>query len=418
MAKLFACIISQDLKQDKTSLLNIAVNFSYSIELIDDGIIFDISGLERLMGNRENIAQKILTELRENNISGRVAIAENVDTSILIAREKKDVADALPLEFQQLPLRSLHIEKDRLNVFEDLGIHNIKQLLDIPREELISRYGKQFQDVIDVIEQKGPSLLTPNVREKQVSWAYELDFPVEDFEQLLFLLNHGLGEIFGQVDHFGFSTEHLDIVFKLRSKAEKAYEIKTSFPTLEQPFWLKLLNLRISLDAPEAGIVGLKVTAHFTKPRPAQPGLYAVTRPQAESLLLTTNKLKKLVGEDNVGIPVLLDQRLNKAFAIDAQTLPTGKERTGTRSDRPIIAFTYFDPPIRAQVLVRDKRLIFLRTDHFSGRVLEYSGVWRASSKWWDSSWKAQEWDVEIETGGVYRLCKVNKEWFLGGEYD
>ncbi len=418
MAKLFACIISEDLKRDKASLLNVAANFSYSIEVIDDGILFNVSGLERLMGKRETIAQKILAELRENNISGSIAIAENIDTAILLARRKKDIADPLQQEFQQLPLRSLQIEKDTLNVFEDLGIQNIKQLLDIPREELISRYGKQFQDVIDVVEQKGASLLTPNVQEDQVSWAYELDFPVEDFEQLLFLLNHGLGELFSRVDHYGFSTEQLDIAFKLRSKPEKTYEIKTSFPTLERAFWLKLLNLRISLDAPEAGIVGVKVTAHFTKPRPAQPGLYAVTRPQPESLLLTANKLKKLVGEENVGIPVILDQRLNKAFAIDAEKLPKGKERIEARSNKPVIAFSYFDPPIRVEVLVRDKRLIFLRADHFSGRVLQYSGVWRASSKWWDRSWKAQEWDIEIENGGVYRLCKVNNEWFLGGEYD
>jgi hypothetical protein len=69
-------------------------------------------------------------------------------------------------------------------------------------------------------------------------------------------------------------------------------------------------------------------------------------------------------------------------------------------------------------VLVRDARLIFLKTREFSGHVTEYSGVWRANSKWWDKSWKTQEWDVEVETNGVYRLCKVSKEWFVLGEYD
>ena len=291
-------------------------------------------------------------------------------------------------------------------------------MLDIPREELIGRYGRKFQDVIDVIEQKGSSLLTPNVKENQVSWAYELDFPVEDFEQLIFLLNHGLDKLFGEVAHHGFSTEHLDVSFKLSNKTAKAYEIKTSFPTLEKAFWLKLSNLRISLDPPESEIVSVTVVAHFTKPRPSQRGLYAVSRPEPESLLLTVNKLKKLVGEDNVGVPVILNQRLAEAFGLDADKLPQGKERLETHVENSIIAFSYFHPPIQAEVLVRDSRLIFIRTEYFSDRVTEYSGVWKTNSRWWDKSWKTQEWDVEVENNGVYRLCKVGKDWFLAGEYD
>ena len=162
----------------------------------------------------------------------------------------------------------------------------------------------------------------------------------------------------------------------------------------------------------------MTVVLYFTKPRPSQRGLYAVSRPEPESLLLTVNKLKKLVGEDNVGIPVLLDQRLPEPFALDASKLPEGKESLEIRSENSIIAFSYFNPPIPAEVLVRDKRLIFLRTQYFSGRVQEYSGVWKANSRWWDHAWKTQEWDVEIENNGVYRLCKIAKEWFLAGEYD
>src|SRR5207253_1986435 len=123
------------------------------------------------------------------------------------------------------------------------------------------------------------------------------------------------------------------------------YEIKTSFPTFDKTFWLKLINLRVSLDPPEAAIVSVNVVAHFTRPRPDQKGLYAASRPEPESLLLTVNKLKKLVGEENVGIPVLLDQRLSEAFALDAEKLPQGKEMIEVRAEKAIIAFTYFHPP-------------------------------------------------------------------------
>ena len=320
--------------------------------------------------------------------------------------------------FQQLPLHELDIDEDTLNVLNELGIKSVEQMLDIPREELISRYGREFQHVIDVIEQKGSSLLTPNVKESNVSWAYELDFPVEDFEQLIFLLNHGMDKLFGEVAHQGFSTEHLDVSFKLNDKTARAYEIKTSFPTLDKAFWLKISNLRISLDPPASEITSVKVVAHFTKPRPAQAGLYGVSRPEPESLLLTINKLKKLVGENNVGVPVLLDQRLAEAFELDPEKLPQGKEKLETHVENAVIAFSYFHPPLRAEVLVRNNRLVYIRTADFKGFVTEYSGVWKTNSRWWDKSWKTHEWDVEVENNGIYRLCMVGKDWFLAGEYD
>jgi len=435
MSKLYACIISNT---DQRALIAIADRFSYSIETLEDGILFEVSGLERLIGKPEKIGQKILCELRLADLPGSVGVAGTVEAATLLARQESNTVRSLhlPDTFSQLQLDGLAIEEDTLNVFNDLGLHHVEDLLAIPEAELIDRYGCEFESVVRAIRQKGDRLLTPNVKENSVSWSYELDHAVEDFEQLIFILNHGLDILFRRVAYYGLSTEHLDISFRLSNKTKRRYEIKTSFPTLERSFWLKLINLRVSLDPPEAGIVSLDVVSFFTKPRPSQRGLYAVSRPEPESLLLTVNKLKKLVGEENVGIPVLLDQRLARPFALDADSLPVGQylqnpARQQGRNDQctglalpygqasaAIVAFSYYRPPHIAEVLVRDGRLVFVKTRSFSGRVKEYSGVWRANSKWWDTPWKTQEWDIEIESGGVYRLCKAGEEWFVVGEYD
>ena len=417
MSKLYACITSD--KADRDMLVSIARQFSYSIETLEDGILFDVAGLQRLIGGPDQIAQNILEHLKANNIAGNVAVAETVDTAMLLSRQKRGLNHtvASPAEFQKLPLRELDIENDSLGIFSDLGIHSIEDLQQIPKDDLVNRYGKEFYRVLDVIEQKHKSFITPNIKESSVAWRYELDFAVDDVGQLIFILNHGLDDLFGQIAHYGLSTEQLDIGFKLNDRTTRSYEIKTSFPTLDKTFWLKLVNLRVSLDPPQAAITAVSVTAHFTKPRPTQKGLYAVSRPEPESLLLTVNKIKNLVGNENVGTPVMLDERLAKPFTLDADKLPQGKEGSDAAAD-PVIAFNYFHPPIRAEVLVRDSRLVFIKTQFFSGHVTEYSGVWKSSSKWWDRSWKTQEWDVEVENQGVYRLCKVDKEWFLAGEYD
>ena len=501
--KLYSCIISPDITRDKATLIAVAKQFAHTIEAIEDGILFDVSGLERLVGKPDRVAQKILGEMQRQNIAGNVAVADTVDTAMLLARctsprvNKGDTANlnvsplltrglVQPDMFEQLPLADLEIERDTLNVFNELGIRSVKDLLAVPHDDLVERYGKSFQDVIDVLEQKGRSFVTPNIKENSAAWKFDLDQPVEDFGQLIFVVNHGLERLFTEVGHHGFSTEQLNISFRLSNKGTRDYEIKTSFPTLERVFWLKLVNLRISLDPPEATIVGVRVVSYFTKPRPAQRGLYAVSRPEPESLLLTVNKLKKLVGEENVGVPVLLNQRLAMPFKLDPDTIPdVSTENNAARSvktssrlsrsicgearltedilslpaavpprsanpsggivantlqmvtekhsfsanraaqphvpeqdHRGVIALAYFRPPVRAEVLIREGRLIFVKTHIFSGHVTKYSGMWRANSHWWDRSWRTQEWDIEVENNGVYRLCKVDKEWFLSGEYD
>ena len=420
MPKLYASIISPNAPENRAALRDIARTFSHSIEELTDGILFDVSGLERLIGKREAIAKKILAVMHAAGINGNVAVAETIHTALLLARQNKDVERSIasPEEFRQLPLESLAIENDSLGIFKELGIKNVEELRQIPVDDLINRYGRDFQKIIDMIQEKGTRQIVSNIRDDRVDWSFELDFAVDDFEQLIFVINHGLDALYAEIARRSLSTEHLDIGFKLADKGTRNYEIKTSFPTLDKTFWLKLINLRIALDPPQAAILSVGVTAHFTKPRPNQKGLYAVSRPEPESLLLTVNKLKKLVGENQVGVPLLVNQRTPEPFALDAEKVPQGVENLDTKEEKAVIAFTYFRPPLRAEVLVHASRLVFIKTRNFSGHVKQYSGVWRTNSKWWEGGWRRQEWDIEIENEGVYRLSKGRDEWLVLGEYD
>lgn len=414
-------MISPDVLPDKAALIAVAGEFAHAIEVLADGVLFDVSGLTRLIGNRQAIERNIVKEMQRQDVAGKVAVAENAETAMLLARQKNEGGNALQSnEFADLPLRDLDIQADTLNVFNDLGIHRVRDLLAVPTDELVKRYGREFERVVRTIRQKGDRCVMPNVKETDVSWRYELDFAVEDFEQLIFVTGRGLDKLFARIAYSGLSTEQIDITLNLRKTEAKFYEIKASFPSLEKAFWLKLVNLRIALDPPESEIVSVLLSAHFTRPRPDQRGLYAVSRPEPESLLLTVNKLKKLVGETDVGVPVLLNQRLSRPFALDANAIPKGNGISIPQSAlrNASIAFNYFRPMIRASVVVRDGRLAHLKTRHFSGRVVEYSGVWRTNSRWWERPWSVEEWDVEVENHGVYRLAKTRSEWFLVGEYD
>lgn len=112
---------------------------------------------------------------------------------------------------------------------------------------------------------------------------------------------------------------------------------------------------------------------------------------------------------------------MEKAFAV-TPPLSLVAESDGIAAKpflpRPVIVFTFFRPPIHAEVLIRDDRLVYIRSRLFAGYITNFSGVWKGNSHWWGRRWKTHEWDIEIEAGGIYRLCKAKGEWFLVGEYD
>ncbi|CAN5638556.1 hypothetical protein BH24ACI3_BH24ACI3_09810 [soil metagenome] len=224
MSRLCACIVSPNSDQDREALISVAHQFSYMLETLEDGILFDVSGLERLIGDPNQITANINAELQRKNIRGSVGIASTREAAALLARQNAAANTACNTAdtFRQLPLSGLPIERDTLNVLRELSITKIEDLLRLPSEELIGRYGQEFRYILDIVQQNGTALLAPNVKNDRVAWDFSLNSPVEDFEQLIFLLNHGLEKLFEQVAHCGHSSEHLGLCFNLRDRAQKS----------------------------------------------------------------------------------------------------------------------------------------------------------------------------------------------------
>ena len=402
-----------------TDLVDLARQFSHRVETIENGVLFDVSGMHNRIGSPAQIAGRIAQKLAAKNIDANVAVAANAQTAVLYARSRPGVTVVEDKIHQRLPLESLGIDQDTLNVFHALGLEDSADLKKVPEAELLARYGPEFRQVIDLINQNGVHVLTPNLKENHVSWSYDLDFPVDNFERLIFILGHGLGKILEETAYFGFSSEQIDIALKLDDKTTAEYSIKLSFPTMDKAFWMKLINLRIGNDPPPCEIVSIKLACHFARQRAIARGLFSATRPEPESLLLTIDKIKNIVGAANVGVPVLVDQRLPEAFQLDAEKLPAGKEQKERSEPRPVLALTYFHPPLVADVSIFKGRLMYLRTQHFAGKVTEYGGTWKESSQWWTRRlWERMEWDVELEDRRLYRLMMNNSDWFVTGIYD
>jgi hypothetical protein len=113
MSKLYACIVPEPGVANAPRLTALAEQFSYRIEAAEDGVLFDVSGLENRIGPPGAVAQSILSEMRSRGIAGNLAVAANAQAALVYARGRRGVT-VIEGEVQgpDLPLEALGIEPE------------------------------------------------------------------------------------------------------------------------------------------------------------------------------------------------------------------------------------------------------------------------------------------------------------------
>ena len=78
-----------------------------------------------------------------------------------------------------------------------------------------------------------------------------------------------------------------------------------------------------------------------------------------------------------------------------------------------------YRPPVAADVQVVRHAPTFLASANVRGAIREACGPYRVSGVWWESdAWATEEWDVEMETGELYRLARAGHAWRIEGSYN
>ena len=200
--------------------------------------------------------------------------------------------------------------------------------------------------------------------------------------------------------------------------------------------FLKLLLLDAEMHPPQAAVRSVSIACEPVKPRVLQNGLFVPLAPAPDKLELTLARLAKLVGEDNVGSPTLLDTHRPDAFMMKHFTLDTnvrkrrkaGSSRPRVISNYPSLGFRIFRPPLRAIVQADQgwptQISAWGKQRSVYGKVVNVAGPWRTTGDWWrDDSWARDEWDVTLERSGQQTLYRIYRElktenWFVEGNYD
>jgi protein ImuB len=165
---------------------------------------------------------------------------------------------------------------------------------------------------------------------------------------------------------------------------------------------------------PTGPTVALALTLKPVHPRTVQAGIFLPVTPAPDKLELTLARIRGIVGENNVGIPELLNTHHPHPFQLVKAQPIAGRQPQITSHQ----GFRYFRPPLPATVELEHNRPVRITASGIHGKVLNAAGPWRTSGDWWTTTiWNRDEWDVALSNGSLYRIYS-NPHWFIEGSYD
>ncbi len=425
---MYACIYIPGLGEEQTSALRACAEaFSPNIEFTPEAAILDIRGLRSLYGPPESIGKAIAQ--RVTHMGARVGIASNPHAAMAAARgflgltvippgEEGQVLSSLSLDF--LTHTRDDADDELHTTLVSWGIETFADLAALPENGIAERLGSAGVQLRRLARGMTNRPLVPAKEDLLFKADMELEHALELLEPLLFILSRLLTEVCKSLASHALAANELNLVLDLEKNREYTRTLCLPFATRDAQTFLKLLQYDLSAHPPEAPIVGVHLTATPVHPRVVQGGLFIPLAPQPEKLELTLARIAAIVGQGNAGTPELIDTHRPGAFRLTRFEAKQMDEPGSLTSDEPRLAIRVYRPPLRAKVASPHGYPERVNAYGINGPVCAYAGPWRTSGDWiTQEPWACDEWDVALQTGGVYRLRhNATNEWFVDGNYD
>lgn len=415
---------------------------------LDDTVVLDLAGCEKLFGSPEKIAQDLLRVAADVGLAANVAVAENDSAAVTAAQGFVGVT-AIPsgeesARIGALALDHLRMPPEFLETLRRWGIHTCAQFGALPEIAVVERLGQEGRRWQRIAQGKNSGPLIALDFPEQFEECMALESPVELLEPLLFLLNRLIEQLCTRLRMhiLAISEVRVTLTLERNSSQNKASlqhirTIRLPVPAKEGKFLLKLLRLDLEAHPPTSPVMGISIVAIPTKTRSRQFGLFLPLSPDPERLEVTLARIQSTVGEGRVGAPELLDTYgpnpfRQKHFAQSDTSWKEGKEEGAAHA-----ALRIYRPPLAANVEMSGGRPVRLTCEGISRPILAFAGPWKTKGDWWSETvWARDEWDVEIQALrpkqamgteefveneiALYRIYRdqLAKRWFVEGIYD
>ncbi|ACB77328.1 DNA polymerase Y family protein [Opitutus terrae] len=247
-----------------------------------------------------------------------------------------------------------------------------------------------------------------------------LEHEVETLEPLLFVLRRFIDRLALELRNAGFVAGELTLTLSLSDETAHARDFRLPEPTAQEEILFRVLHTHLETLHTAATVRGLRLECRPVRPLTRQHGLFDSALRDPHGFAETLGRVAAVVGADRIGTPVVADTHRPDAvtLTVPANVVPpVTREAVHPPGGLPLRRYRTL---LRATVELAGAAPAFVWTSTLAGAVQAVAGPWRGSGEWWDGTrrWAREEWDVEFETGGLYRLLRTREGWFVEGEYD
>lgn len=415
------------------ALLEAAESISPRVEDAGDGMVYlDLDGLDRLYGEddtEKKIAHALSAAVSSAGLPARVGVAAS-KLSARIAAGLPDSPTIVPSGAEEaflapLPLRHLNLEEEFAVTFQRWGIESIGDLARLPEKEIASRLGEMGRELHAAARGVDPAPLIPRQLPPMFEEGMDLEWPLVALEPFLFIANAALDRLMKRMETHGFACKRIELTLRLEPDGFHERGINLPAPTRDVKTILTLLRLDLEATQPGGPVCGFIFVAHPDRPRRAQLSLFGPPALSPDKLATAIARIASVVGSDRVGTPTMVDGYRPERFELRQYDPPAAPEvRRGPRRAHGLLAIRVFRPAIALEVITTDATIRSIKSlgkIEFGGDVSVCSGPWTLEEAWWsDAPVTRDYWDVEISSGGAYRIFRERESlhWFADGLYD
>ncbi len=311
-------------------------------------LLLDVTGCASCFHGEDRLAQRAVSEFREQGWSVRAAIADTLGAAWAISHQASSFSAHRILrtlnessDLRLLPLTALRLPDEAMQTLAALGFERIEQLLEMPRDLLAGRVDALVLRRLDQMLGRVPEPIVPckfrPAVQARCSFEYATDrrvFLDHAFDQLL-------TRIVAMLREQGRGAKHLECWFFHESSPPSRVDVRLFRATQEIVHLRKLLDARLErLQLPEPAC-GICLRAPLVEPLiERQYELFDAEPPREEELAALIDRLVSQLGREAVTFATLVDDpqpefayRLDPAITEKRETYGVKSKKRGKRND-------------------------------------------------------------------------------------
>lgn len=363
----------------------------------------------------------VALQLTGQGLPVRIGIADTPLTARFaahVARPELWVADSTGF-LATLPVSLLDLTQAEETLFASLGLRTLGDLTRLPRASFSHRLGIRGDRLFSMAAGEDTRPLETAVPPAQFEAHMDLEHSVETLEPLLFVLRRFVDRLAGELSAAGLAAETISLCLRLENETTYQRSIRLPEPTTHADQLFGALEHHLSTVQTPSAVAGLDLTVQPTRPQHRQDGLFDMALRDPHSFYDTLARAGAVLGPDRVGTPSKKKSHLPDSFVLVAPLVAIAEYQSSPAPPQRGPILRRIRPPAAATVELTQEVPSYVQSKVLEGTIVAHRGPFRLSGDWWDKeAWAREEWDIEIGSGGLYRLLRTRDGWCVEGIYD